>query len=118
MSALYKHLRDSRHIEGDGVRLLRDKHLPYLTHGIRHLSAGFESLDASRPWICYWIVHSMALLGKDVNGDLAKDMIDFLNKCQSPSGGFGGEINTINFLIEPPSVRTLSFIIPIYVHIN
>ncbi len=89
--AIYKHLRDSRHISGEGVRLLKEKHLAYLTYGIRHLSAGFESLDASRPWLCYWIVHSMALLAKDVTGELAKDVIEFLKKCQSPSGGFGGE---------------------------
>lgn len=27
------------------------------------LSRGFETLDASRPWICYWIAHALALLG-------------------------------------------------------
>lgn len=91
VSALFKHLRDSRHIKGEGVRLLKEKHLAYLTHGIRHLSASFESLDASRPWLCYWIVHSMALLGKDITGELANDVIEFLKKCQSPSGGFSGK---------------------------
>ena len=44
------------------VDLHRREHVAYLTAGLGNLSAGFVSLDASRPWICYWIVHALELL--------------------------------------------------------
>lgn len=72
------------------MTLLKAKHLQYLQKGIRNLSVNFETLDASRPWLCYWILHSMALLDYDIPDDVARDVIEFLSKCQSPTGGFGG----------------------------
>ena len=56
----------------------------------RHLADCFECLDASRPWLCYWILHSFSLLHSPVSRDVANDVIDFLSRCQSPQGGFGG----------------------------
>ena len=69
---------------------MKQRHLAYLKKGIRHLSASFDCLDASRPWLCYWILHSMALLGYSAPPDLAKDVVDFLSRCQAPDGGYGG----------------------------
>ncbi len=97
VSTIFTHLRDSRNIAGEGVRLLKEKHLSYLTHGIRHLSSSFECLDSSRPWLCYWIVHSMTLLGRDVTGELSRDVVEFLKKCQSPCGGFGGKSSEVEY---------------------
>ena len=91
VSAIYSKLRDSNDVVGEGVHLLREKHLHYLKRGIRHLSANFECLDASRPWLCYWILHSMALLDCPIPDDVARDVVGFLSKCQSPTGGFGGD---------------------------
>ena len=90
VSAIYSKLRDSNDVVGEGVHLLREKHLQYLKKGIRHLSVNFECLDASRPWLCYWILHSMALLDYPIPDDVARDVVGFLSKCQSPTGGFGG----------------------------
>ena len=45
-----------------GLILMRRRHVSYLHGGLHTLPSGFISLDASRPWICYWIVHSLALL--------------------------------------------------------
>lgn len=36
----------------------------------------------SRPWLCYWILHSIALLGESVDGELENNAIDFLGRCQ------------------------------------
>jgi hypothetical protein len=36
----------------------------------------------SRPWLCYWIIHSMALLGESLDYQLENNAIDFLNRCQ------------------------------------
>ncbi len=48
-------------------------------------------MDASRPWICYWILHSLALLDLPLPPTPSRlSIIDFLAACQHPSGGFGG----------------------------
>ena len=43
-----------------------------------------------RNWLCYWIVHALALLGESLPPDLADDVVEFLALCQHPDGGFGG----------------------------
>ena len=44
------------------LRLLRQEHIEYLYEGLGELPAGYASLDAGRPWICFWIIHSLSLL--------------------------------------------------------
>ncbi|KAK4477391.1 hypothetical protein RD792_016612 [Penstemon davidsonii] len=44
----------------------------------------------SRPWLCYWIIHSIALLGDCLDDKLENDVVDFLERCQDPNGGYGG----------------------------
>ncbi|CAF4009359.1 unnamed protein product [Rotaria magnacalcarata] len=70
--------------------LLRDKHLTYLLKGLLHLSSSSESLDASRPWLVYWITQSLYLLNETLSNDFIDDICDFLHRCQHPDGGFGG----------------------------
>ena len=48
-------------IEGE-VSLNRELHIRYLQQGLKSLPQAFSSLEASRPWILYWITHSLALL--------------------------------------------------------
>ncbi len=46
------------------ARLERSRHLAYLRHGLTApLPSGYASLDASRPWLCYWILNALDLLG-------------------------------------------------------
>uniref|UniRef100_A0A673Y9S1 Protein farnesyltransferase subunit beta n=1 Tax=Salmo trutta TaxID=8032 RepID=A0A673Y9S1_SALTR len=47
-------------------------------------------LDASRSWLCYWILHSLELLEEPVPTSIASDVCKFLARCQSPTGGFAG----------------------------
>ena len=42
--------------------LLRRQHVQYLHSGLGVLPGGFVALDAGRPWLCYWVVHALALL--------------------------------------------------------
>lgn len=72
------------------LQLFRDEHIDFLTKGLRHLGPSFCVLDANRPWLCYWILHSIALLGDCVDDDLEDRAIDFLNRCQDKNGGYGG----------------------------
>ncbi|KEH24844.1 Protein farnesyltransferase subunit beta [Medicago truncatula] len=72
------------------LELQRDKHIEYLSKGLRHLGSAFSVLDANRPWLCYWIIHAIALLGETIDDDLEDNTVDFLNRCQDPNGGFAG----------------------------
>lgn len=46
----------------DHLALTRETHTAYVAQGLSQLPGSFVTLDASRPWIVYWIVHSLALL--------------------------------------------------------
>jgi len=53
----------ARQIESEEqVSLNREQHVRYLQQGLKRLPQAFSSLEASRPWILYWITHSLALL--------------------------------------------------------
>lgn len=72
--------------------LLRSKQFYYLFDVSKTLPGGFSSLDASRTWIAFWVLHSLELLGiLDSIMPLTEDrFVQFFIFCQSPSGGFGG----------------------------
>ncbi|PIK62700.1 hypothetical protein BSL78_00395 [Apostichopus japonicus] len=70
--------------------LNKEKHLRYLHKGLHHLPESYECLDASRPWICYWILHSLYLLGEKIPEEEASRVTQFIGKCQCPDGGFAG----------------------------
>eukprot|EP00890_Picochlorum_soloecismus_P000394 jgi/Picsp_1/1355/NSC_04835-R1_farnesyl protein transferase subunit b len=75
----------------DCLLLQRERHIRFLKSGLLTLPAGFISLDASRTWICYWILHSLNLLGApEKKHSHRRAIIDFLSACQHERGGFGG----------------------------
>lgn len=48
-------------------RLEREKHIAYLHGSLGKLPAGFVGADASRPWLLYWALTGLYLLGEDVS---------------------------------------------------
>ncbi|GAO47936.1 terpenoid cyclases/Protein prenyltransferase [Saitoella complicata NRRL Y-17804] len=67
----------------------RENHLDWLQGGLDELPDYMVMLDASRPWIMYWTLNAMALLGGDIS--IYRDrLISSLRSCQHPDGGFGG----------------------------
>lgn len=52
------------------VRLERENHITYLKRGLNHLSRWMVVLDASKPWLAYWILHSLDLLEADITPDI------------------------------------------------
>ena len=71
-------------------RLMREKHIQYLRKGLAGLSGGFVALDASRPWLVYWIIHALDLLeALDEDDDIKQRCISTLSKCKN-GGAFGG----------------------------
>ncbi len=75
----------------DTLKILRKLHIQYAQEGLGALPSGYVSLDSGRPWICFWILHSLALLeGSLPETSTAADVVAFLDLCQSVSGGYGG----------------------------
>jgi len=72
------------------VQLFREAQISYLIKGLNQLPHGYQSLDASRPWLCYWTAHSLDLLDALPPFFFSERTYGFLNKCQAPEGGFGG----------------------------
>jgi protein farnesyltransferase subunit beta len=111
---------DFEDYDDDGVGLCRLQHAAYAGRGLRGLPGGYASLDASRPWLCYWVLNALDLLNalpstptststssstrstpakrttpssSSPSASLASmtsRVVDFLKRCQAPSGGFGG----------------------------
>lgn len=44
----------------------RSSHISFIQNGIEPLPAAFVALDASRPWLMYWSLLSLYLLGEDI----------------------------------------------------
>ncbi|XP_030643173.1 protein farnesyltransferase subunit beta-like [Chanos chanos] len=70
--------------------LLREQHSLFLMKAIHHLPDSSESLDVSRCWLCHWVLHSLNLLEQPLPASTVSDVCQFLARCQSPTGGFGG----------------------------
>ena len=93
------------------VPFSREEHAAYLMSGLGTLPSGYTSLDASRPWLCYWIMHSLEMLGEPhaLRGQPAEDVANFLNLCQDKEGGgFAGG----------PHPGQLAHLAPTYAAIN
>lgn len=74
---------------GSDSLLRREKHVAFLLSSLRALPASYVSLDASRPWIAYWCLHALDLLGvRPV--ELFPGIIDWLARCRHSGGGFCG----------------------------
>ena len=69
--------------------LIREPHAEWMAKGLHGLPGGFVSLDASKPWICYWILHALYLLREEATF-LYDNVVSTLSHMQAPTGGFGG----------------------------
>ncbi|KAL1408783.1 CAAX farnesyltransferase (FTase) subunit beta [Vanrija albida] len=56
---------------------------------------GYTALDASKPWLMYWVLHSLDLLGIALDEETKKRAVATLFSFKLPTGGFaGGAANT------------------------
>ena len=92
ITSLYQQYVDQPFSQSAQAFLLnREQHISYLHGGLQYLPSGFIVLDSSRPWICFWIVHSLALLDAPLPPEVPPEaIIDFLATCQDATGGFAG----------------------------
>lgn len=77
------------HSEATDVPPAHDLKLLRAPQGLMGLSAGFVVLDASKPWLVYWILHALELLGSPPL-DRFSSVVDTLRRCKDAGGGFGG----------------------------
>ncbi|GAM23460.1 hypothetical protein SAMD00019534_066350 [Acytostelium subglobosum LB1] len=88
------------------------KHIPYvdgtalksfLNSALDFIHSSHQSLDSSRAWICFWVLHGLDLLGDvDERMDvLAPRSISFLQRLQSAqTGGFAGGIDQVSHVVS------------------
>jgi len=84
------HSMEENKINSDHIALNRHAHIKYLRVGTKGLSSQAVGLDASQPWICYYIFHSLDLLGATLSKNDIERAINTISACQNPTGGFGG----------------------------
>ncbi|KAI4469004.1 geranylgeranyl transferase type beta subunit [Holotrichia oblita] len=87
---LYQSLGSRCRVDNSLPKLITAEHEKYLRQCLTYLPAGYVNLDASRTWMCYWIVHSLSLLEVELPEQQLNNIVDFIGKCQCPTGGFGG----------------------------
>ncbi|RDW81063.1 CAAX farnesyltransferase subunit beta RAM1 [Aspergillus mulundensis] len=69
--------------------LMRDEHIGYLYDSLEDYPPGFVAMDASRPWMIYWALAALSLLGEDLSRHRDR-AISTIIPMQNPTGGFGG----------------------------
>lgn len=86
-----QHLRHTKLVDGFDVCVLYQAHEKYLVSALRApLKPSFVSLDASRPWIMYWTLHSLDLLGRMPAAHVLQGCVDTCKACFTENQGFGG----------------------------
>lgn len=66
----------------DALRLFKINHINYLNKRLFNLPMSFEHLDASQPWLAYWIVHALRLLNFVIPEETSVKLISFLASSQ------------------------------------
>ncbi|TGZ76028.1 hypothetical protein CRM22_000049 [Opisthorchis felineus] len=74
----------------NALRLFKLNHVHYISKRLVQLATSFECLDASQPWLAYWMVHSLRLLNFTISDETKAYLLAFLKSTQHPEGGFGG----------------------------
>ncbi|XP_065211729.1 protein farnesyltransferase subunit beta [Planococcus citri] len=90
IESIFRIYAEKIEIDPDAPVLLAAEHIDYLTKSLTHLPSTYICLDASRTWMCYWICHSLNLMKHQLPDQLKTNVFKFLERCQSPQGGFGG----------------------------
>lgn len=78
-------------------RLDKERHVKFLHKQLGELPGQFMPADPSRPWIFYWSLAAMSLLGEDV-GIYRARLIDTVRPMQNPTGGFAGGFGQMSHL--------------------
>ena len=76
------------HLNSHGIpRLNQEKHVRFLNNTIQN--AKYIPYDALRPWVIYWSLTGLSVLGEDL-AQWRRRVLDTCIPMQNPNGGFGG----------------------------
>ncbi|KAF3393102.1 Protein farnesyltransferase subunit beta [Talaromyces pinophilus] len=90
--------------------LMKDKHIEYLYDSLEDYPEGFVAMDSSRPWMSYWALAGLTLLGEDVSKYRERVVATF-TAAQNPTGGFGGGHGQMSHLASTfPAVLSLALV--------
>ncbi|KAH8920832.1 terpenoid cyclases/Protein prenyltransferase [Atractiella rhizophila] len=84
-------------MEFDGLQS-KTREEQFLTKLLETLPNRFTGLDASRPWIIYWCIHSLALMNVTLDPASRQRAAKTILSFQNPDGGFGGGIGQMPHL--------------------
>lgn len=60
--------------------LYKQNHINYIKNHMFTLPENYECLDSSRPWLCYWLCQSLALLNCKLSILEKSNVVSFLSK--------------------------------------
>lgn len=69
--------------------LRREEHIRFLHKGLGDLPSPYTASDATRPWMLYWALAALSVLGQDVS-EYRERVISTVKAMQNTTGGFGG----------------------------
>uniref|UniRef100_A0AC35TTF1 Protein farnesyltransferase subunit beta n=1 Tax=Rhabditophanes sp. KR3021 TaxID=114890 RepID=A0AC35TTF1_9BILA len=72
------------------IELAREKHANFALRNLKRLPGSYGSMDSSKTWFCYWAMHTLRLLDREVSDETANNVMDFIECCQDKKGGFAG----------------------------
>lgn len=64
----------------EGPVLYKENHMTYIKNHMFQLPEYYECLDSSRPWLCYWLCQSLALLNCELSVTEKSNVVSFLLK--------------------------------------
>lgn len=67
----------------------RTRHVQFIHRSLNPLPAPYVAADASRPWMFYWAMAALSMMGEDVTSYRVR-LISTVSPMQNTTGGFGG----------------------------
>ncbi|XP_068619137.1 protein farnesyltransferase subunit beta isoform X2 [Battus philenor] len=87
---IFKSFECKASIDPNLPKLHRNAHIKLLKNYLLHLPKSYRCLEASQPWLIYWILHALWTLNDLPDANILSDVVWFLSRCQHPDGGYGG----------------------------
>ncbi|VVC91523.1 unnamed protein product [Leptidea sinapis] len=87
---IYRHFDCLVYQDPNLPKLNKKVHSKILKSWLKQLPVNYSCLDASRPWLVYWILHALWLLNDMPDSEILSSIVNFLAHCQNKDGGYGG----------------------------
>ncbi|PVU99024.1 hypothetical protein BB559_001084 [Furculomyces boomerangus] len=79
--------------------LTKEKHIKYVLKALNSLPSGYQGLNSSQPWFCYWTLNSLYHLQGEIPNEIKQRALNRLRLCKNSMGGFGGSSHDLPHLL-------------------